>query len=322
MPPSNVTLRQLRAFVAVAEQASFVQAADLVLLSQPALSQSIRQLEEQVGSPLFVRTTRKVELTPLGASFLLEVKALLQQFDRMMTDVNDLVTYKHGKVSIACLPSVASRLMPRVLKVSESLHPGIRVTIRDMNMQSITSELLAGTCDLGIGGREEAGPGLRAMTIGYDRFFVLVPVSFALARHRKLQWTDLEGQPFIALSHETGIRGLVDQALETAGAKVKIFSEVTNITTLVAMVEEGLGLSALPSLLMPRASHSFLRMRPIIDPELRRALRLYWRENSGLTPAAQAVLKALIATVEKDTGALHFPGVDWDLSALRAIRFG
>lgn len=322
MNANNITIRQLRAFLAVAEQGSFVQAADVVLLSQPALSQSIRQLEDQIGSALFMRTTRKVSLTPLGEAFLEDVRTLLKQFDTMLADVSDLVNYRRGKVTIACLPSIASRLMPRVMKVNESAHPGIRVTIRDMNMRNITSALIAGTADIGFGGIEAETPDLDAAMIGQDRFFAILPVSSPLSRQRKLHWADLTGHPFISLSHETGIRGLVDQAVAATGKSLVEVAEVTNVTTLISMVEEGIGLSALPSLVIPRASQSFVRTRPIVETEPCRTLHLYWRKSTGLTPAAQAIVKALISTVENDSDVLHFPGVDWNLKALKAIRFG
>lgn len=319
MITNSVTIRQLRAFAAVARHGSFVQAADTVRLSQPALSHSIKQLEDQIGSPLFVRTTRKVSLTPLGEIFLKDVTALLVQFDEMLMDVGDLVNHRRGKVTIACLPSIASRLLPRVMKLNETVHPGIKVIILDMNMRSITSALAAGTADLGFGSQEVDAPELEAVTIGKDHFFAILPVDSPLARRRQLHWGELVGQPFISLSHETGIRTLVDNAVAATGKFPRNVAEVTNILTLVSMVEEGIGISALPSLVIPHANQSLVRTRSIIETEPNRILRMYWRKSTGLSPAAKAIIKALISTVESDANVLHFRGVVWDLAALKRL---
>ena len=135
MTASNASLRQLRAFIEVADRGSFIAASQSLNMSQPALSHCIRQLEGHVGSALFNRSTRHVHLTPLGIGFLPMARDLVNRFDSLMSDVQDAVNHKHGNVTVACLPSVASRLMPRVLVACDRQYPGIHVTIRDANMK-------------------------------------------------------------------------------------------------------------------------------------------------------------------------------------------
>ena len=164
MQRNNATLNQLRAFAAVADKRSFVGAAEVLHRSQPALSQCIKQLEQEVGSPLFRRTTRSVHLTVLGISFLPHVRHLLAQFDKVMDDARDVATRKRGRVVIACLPSVAYRLMPRVIAMNERDYPGIRITVRDINRNAVIAAVSSGEADMGIGSlrrsRPRAGDGL------------------------------------------------------------------------------------------------------------------------------------------------------------------
>ena len=94
-------------------------------------------------------------------------------------------------------------------------------------------------------------------------------------------------------------------------------AEVTNISTLMGMIEEGVGVSALPSLVVPRSSQSFIRIRPVTDPLITRTIQIYWKHGQGLSPAAQAIVQALVNAVGRDADGQHFPNVSWDLDALR-----
>lgn len=308
---NNITLKQVRAFVAVADAASFISAAGVLHLSQPALSQTIRQLEDEIGNSLFQRTTRSVRLTPLGLSFLPHARHLLREFDSVVGDIQEVATRKRGRVTIACLPSVASRLMPRVVAMNEKLYPGIRVVIRDMNMRALVESLRAGEVDLGIGGSAADETGLESVVLGHDYFHALVPITSPLARRRSLKWADFADQPFIAMTHDTGLRDLIDAAASEQGITLKIVAEVSNVATLNGMLEEGIGLSALPGLILPRNDQSFVRHRLLTDPRVKRTIRLFWRGNVGLSPSAQAIVISLRHTIEAEGAISRLPHVEW-----------
>jgi DNA-binding transcriptional LysR family regulator len=317
---NNVTLKQLRAFVTVADKASFVSASKALHLSQPALSQTIRQLEIEVGNALFQRTTRSVRLTPLGMSFLPHVRHLLRQFESVMDDVKEVAARKRGKVAIACLPSVASRLMPRVVAVNDKLYPGIRVVIRDMNMRGILAAVTAGEADIGIGSAPAEDSGLESVVLARDYFHGLVPITSPLARRRTLKWSDLANLPFVAMTLDNGVRELIDAATGEQGIKLNIVAEVSNIATLNGMLEEGIGVSALPGLVLPRNDQSFIRHRILTEPKVQRVIRLFWRGNVGLSPPAQAFVASLCRCMdaEAETGALS--NVEWQPGAAAELR--
>jgi DNA-binding transcriptional LysR family regulator len=316
---NNVTLKQLRAFVVVADKGSFVRAAEALHLSQPALSQTIRQLEDQIGSPLFRRTTRSVRMTPLGLGFLPHVRHLLGQVDGVMADVKDIATRKRGRVVIACLPSVASRLMPRVIAMNERLFPGIRVTIRDVNMRTVIAAVTSGEADLGIGSSAAEHDDLQTAVLARDHFHALVPITSSLARRRTLRWRDLADEPFVAMTYETGIRELVDAATSEQGIKLRIVSEVSNMATLSGMLEESIGVSALPGLALPRNDQAFIRHRLLIEPKVQRTIRLFWRGSVGLSPSARAVVTSLRHCITEDRALADMPHVEWEPAALDAV---
>jgi len=315
MAARNASLKQLRAFVIVADKGSFVSAADVVMLSQPALSQCIRQLEEQVGGRLFTRTTRKVHLTPLGMTFLPHARSLLQHFDVVMSDVDTMVARQSGQVRIACLPSIAARLMPRVLAANDSTFPGIHVTIVDANMRNVTSMVLRGEVDFGIGSSIKDLPEMDSIIFGRDEVHAVLPITSPLARRRVLKWSEIARQPFIAMSRDTGLRELVSEATTQTNLTLDFVAEVSNIATLNGMIEEGLGISALPGLALPRGHHPFLRHRPLIEPVIRRSIRLYCKSDVGLSPAASTMLTSLKRCIRDGTLA-DIGNVEWDLPAL------
>jgi len=319
MVAKNASLRHLRAFVIVADKGSFVRAASVLNMSQPALSQCVRQLEEHIGSPLFYRTTRSVHLTALGMSFIPHARGLVHQFEDVMSDMQRMASGIDTRVTIACLPSVASRLMPRVLAVNEHSFPRVHVIIRDSNMKGVTSMLMADEADIGIGSSIADFPELGSVAFARDEMHAVLPVTSLLARKRTLKWADLVGFPFIAMSRETGLRELVDEAAQKQNISLNIVAEISNLATLHGMIEEGVGISALPSLALPRDNHSFLRHRPLSDPKAQRTIRLFWKRGRRLSRSATSFLSSLQHCITEDECVAQLPDVEWNPAALRNV---
>lgn len=296
MNRNNVTLRQLRAFVLVADKGSFVAAAETLALSQPALSHSIQQLEEQIGSSLFHRTTRSVKLTGLGMGFLPTARHLLRQVDTSIADIQEAAARKRGRVVVACLPSIAFRLMPAVI-AGEASRLGLRVVVRDVNLTAITTAVLDGQADLGIGSFETAAPSLDGVVIGRDRFYGAFPKSHPLAQKPEVTWADLQGHAFIAMTLEHGIRNLIDNAIAPHNVRLSIASEVSNLVTIYGLLEQGVGITALPGLALPPGDHPLLVYRPLKEPVLERTIRVVWRHGIGLSPAARTIVKAIAGVI-------------------------
>lgn len=306
MNRNNVTIRQLRAFVLVADKGSFVAAAETLALSQPALSHSIQQLEEQIGSALFHRTTRSVKLTGLGMGFLPTARHLLRQIDTSIADIQEAAARKRGRVVVACLPSIAFRLMPAVI-AGEASRLGLRVVVKDVNLTAITTAVLDGQADLGIGSFETAAPSLDGVVIGRDRFYGAFPKTHPLAQKAEVTWADLQGHPFIAMTLEHGIRNLIDNAIAPYNVRLSIASEVSNLVTIYGLLEQGVGITALPGLALPPGEHPLLVYRPLKEPVLERTIRVVWRHGIGLSPAARTIVKAITELIS-DGKVLHQDG--------------
>ena len=128
----NITLKQLKAFVVVAQQESFMAACEMLHISQPALSIAIKNLEQEVGGSLLSRTTRAVVLTPEGEQFLPTAKRLLQEWDDAFIDLTQSFSLEHGMLSIAAMPSFASSLVPNYLKQFRQDFPQVKIKLHDV----------------------------------------------------------------------------------------------------------------------------------------------------------------------------------------------
>jgi LysR family carnitine catabolism transcriptional activator len=308
---NNINLRHLRAFVAVADKGSFVAASETLHLSQPALSQIIRHLEEEIGDRLFVRTTRRVHLSTLGMSLLPQARHLIRQFDATIGDLKDVAARRRGRVMVACLPSVTYRLMPRVVATSKRLHPGMNVIVHDSNLKGVIDAVKSGAADLGIGSLPPAEAELESIAVARDQMQAVFPRDHPLAELEEVRWTDLQRYPFVAMTYETGIRKLVDEAVETSNVTLDIVAEVSNLSTVNGMLEEGIGISALPGLAAPADNHPLLIHRPLVKPVVERRIMVFWRAVVGLSPGASALLNALRTTVAEESAQAWFPAIRW-----------
>src|SRR3954468_9783590 len=146
----NLSTRQLRAFVALAEQRSFTRAAVLTHLSQPAFSALIRALEDTLGQRLFDRSTRHVEVTAEGREFEASARRVLAEFDGAVAGARDLAARRRGRVSIALLPSLAAGWLPAVLAEFRAAHPGIDLDVADVLSEACIEQVRNGKADFAI----------------------------------------------------------------------------------------------------------------------------------------------------------------------------
>lgn len=281
----NFDLQQLQAFVAVAERGSFRAAADHILLSAPALSRRIDKLETILGARLFNRTTRDVELTPLGRVFLDRARAALDDLEAAMLGITDIAASRTGRVTVACVPSAAIHFLPSVVRSFSERYPLIRIRVIDEAASQVLASVVSGESDFGIsflGGRL---PGVEFEPIHTDPFVLALRREHPLAARKTLAWAELESERLIAVARSSGNRQLLDDALAKAGINPSYRFEVSHIATLLGMVEAGLGLAAVPRLALPPA-HPALVGVALRRPSVSRVLGLATRRGAALRAPA------------------------------------
>ncbi len=282
----NFELLDLRAFLAVMETGSFNKAADMLNLSQPALSRRIKALEDSIGAPLLERTTRRVSPTTVGRDLQPLLVRLIDELETSVLSMSATGKMQHGQVTIACVPTAAFYFLPRVIRRFHSIHPHIRIRILDLSASEGLRSVANGESEFGISMLGSADPELTFSPLMEDPFVLACHKDHPLAGSSTIGWRDLADFPLIGVSRHSGNRIILDNALAHLGLQLNWFYEVNHLSTSLGLVEAGIGISVLPRLATPQGDHPIIVTRTIIDPLVTRTMGIVERRNGRLSPAA------------------------------------
>lgn len=291
----NFDLADLRAFVAVAKLGNFHSAAEELHLSQPALSRRIEKLEAALGVRLFHRTTRKVDLTAVGREFSLKAADLLNGLEESLLGIRDVAARVTGEVTIACIPSAVRYFLPGILKEFHDRFPRIVVRIIDQGASDVLATVIRAEADFGINYVGTQEPNLEFEPVLKEPFVVACRPEHPLAQREEISWAELEPYDYLMVTKASGNRFLLDMALTDIPARPRWFCEAQHVSTLVGLVEAGLGVAAVPRLAMPPDGYPSLVSIPLVNPTVTRTVGLIRRRNRPLSPAAQQLYDQIAA---------------------------
>ncbi|MBW0172351.1 MAG: LysR family transcriptional regulator [Hydrogenophaga sp.] len=281
------TLADLRAFVTVGELQSFAAAARALHLSQPALSRRISHLEHLLDVRLFDRTTRSVELTPLGQRFLAQVRNVITDLDRSVVDLHDVAHLEAGDVTIGCVFSAVHHFLPAVIRTYRERHPHVLVRIIEEGADEVLQSVKSGEADFALNYTGMQDPEVSFTPLLREPFVLACPVGHPLARRRSVRWAEIGDHPYALVSHASRNRVLIDQALAELAPLPRPVCEFRHISTLIGFVENGLGVAIVPQLTLPRPPASVVGVR-LEHPAIHRTIGLTQRTGRTLSPAAAA----------------------------------
>lgn len=295
--PNNLSLRQLRAFDEVARQGAFAPAARELCITQSALSESIRQLEEALGMRLFDRTTRTVGLTSAGQTFLQDVRHAFDTLEQGVQHLSDLAALRRGKVRIAAAPSVLAVLLMPALPRLRAEHPGIEVDLIEDSAEGIALRVHSGQVDFGVGAAHPAGGELLTQPLVSDQMGLVAQADQPLLQATQLHAADLAQLPFVGLTTDTAISQLLATAPGMPANVLHTPLRVSNPALLFDAVRQGLGVSLIPALTAQHPARGALGFRVLDTPQVVRRTLLIQRPRRALSPAAQLLCEALVAQV-------------------------
>jgi DNA-binding transcriptional LysR family regulator len=277
-------LRQLEYFTAVAEEGQFTRAASRLLVAQPAVSAQIRRLERELGESLFHRDPRSVGLTEAGEALLPHARAALAAAERGRDAIASLRGMLRGRLRIGVAGPVDQPLGHALGELHRS-YPEIEVLLTTQNNEPLLEALANGQMDVGIVGIGiQAVPGqLRTRLITSEELAVSVSRDHPLAQRKSVTLSRLRAQPFVTLVHGSGHREAFDKAFDDAGYRPRIAAEAGELSSLIELVAEGLGVAILPRAAADGANLAVLEIRP----RLLRRRAIAWNEATA-SPAARA----------------------------------
>lgn len=288
----NFDLGELLAFVVTAEKSSFRAAAEVLCLSQPALSRRVERLEEALGTRLLERSTRHVELTAVGAEFLQEARAALAGLEEAVQRVDDQTRLRRGRVTVACVPSVASHLLPSVLGRFASDWPDVQIHVIDENASHVLEAVARGDADFGLSFTGSQEPHLHFEPLTREQYVLAMPRTHPWAQRASVAWSELAGQRLVSVSRQSSNRLLLDQAMAELPDRPVAWYECNHVTGALALVEAGLGLAALPHLAL-QPHHPSVCGVPLSNPSAWRTLGILQRRDRRLSPPAQELRQRL-----------------------------
>jgi DNA-binding transcriptional LysR family regulator len=289
----RITFSQVRGFVTVASTGSFTRAAEVLHLSQPALTTRIRQLEEALDLRLFDRNTRSVELTDVGRELLPIFLRLVSDLEGAVVNAREHAKRANGIIRFACLPSCAATLVPDLISRFQAERPEASFVVEDAINARVRTLVREGHVDFGICAYEGEEPDLLFEDLFEDNLQLVYPPGHPLAERPRIGVVELMGHPLILMNRGSSVRQVVDEAFAASGLTAAPACEVTYMSTAVALVTAGLGVAILPSTAVEVRSPGVVA-RPLDDPAFSRRLSLVRRRAGSVRRIVDAFIVRLL----------------------------
>ena len=289
-----VTLNQIRAFQAAAESGSFTTAAERLNLTQSAVSMLIRQMEDALGLPLFVRTGRGVALTEFGAEARPGLTRAMTELAEVADAARGLNDLRRGKLRCALPQILAAAWLPKALRRFRGAHPDVRVEIADTVTDRVAPSVAQNDAEIGIGPERTVGPDIQATPIWQVPIHIALPAESDLATAADFRSRDVARMTWIHYSDEFG--GLMQRTILQApdrdhGRDIRVRSLITALSIL----RDGHYATAAPAYAVAFAPLFNVAFRELADYPAPRRFLLYQRKDHALSPAAQAFRDFAIA---------------------------
>lgn len=245
----DLELRHLRYFVAVAEELHFGRAAARLHLAQPSLSQQIRRLEEIVGTPLFLRTSRSVSLTPAGRDLLSRARRTLQNLSRDLAETRTIASGEVGTLHVGFVGSAMLTTLPSIFRAYRQAVPRVHLRLHESFTAQVTEGLLNGSLDAGILRDADPAPTLQLTALFAEPFVAVLPATHPRARQKSLDPAHFRDEPFVYFPRSAGVRAFEKPfaLLAEHGFRPNIVQEATHWLTILRLVAAGLGVSVAPA---------------------------------------------------------------------------
>lgn len=287
-------LNQLRYFVAVAEELHFGRAASRLHIAQPPLSRQIRELEGELGLPLFTRTKRRVGLTDAGRTLLEEARVALAQLDRAADAARRAGQGEIGQLVVSVVPTVDHEVFTRILRSFAARYPKVQVVIRSLSTAAQVQGLLMGTLQAGFLRMPVQEDGLIVRPVSKEPLVAALPTAHRLASVRRLSLAALAEVPLVIFPRQLapGYYDTIVSLFQRAGLHLRIAQEAEHLQTILGLVASGFGVSLLPG------SVRSIRSRGVIYRRLADRRPLVETAVAYRKDASSEVLRAFIAVVE------------------------
>ena len=300
--PEPLDIRHLRYFLAVAEAGNFSRAADRLGISQPSVSQQMRDLEADLRVPLFQRRGKRILLTPRGLIFQEHARAILHQLENSVRELNREPGELRGALHLGVIPALNVPLVPRLLGNFAADHPAISITVEEISSTEIETALEEGRMDVGLGFLTRYSPNLRYERLCTDRFALIVAQSHPWANRRVIPFSELHQQRVLQLPDTFVMRRMIDEICRKHQVRPHVIAEISAIETLLRSLRPLQAATLMPKIALRDRESLKLRALRLRGRNLGVEIGLLRLRDSAANSAVAAFTSLAKATVPKMLG--------------------
>ena len=294
-------LESLKMFVDVVETGSFSRAAQLNHVTQSAVSQQIRALENRYEQRLLSRSARQVTPTPAGERLFRGCKEILARFSEVEGEIREQATEVSGTCNVSCIYSVGLHELHTIQKELLRTHPKVNVRLNYRRSDQVYDDVILGAADLGLVAYPQPRAGVDLVPFREDKMALVLPPGHPLAGKGKISMTAITGLPFIAFDREAPSRKGIDKLFRDKGLEINPSMEMDNVETIKRAVELGLGVSILPLPTVQReVAAGTLVTKLFSEPGFTRPIGILVRKGKYLSRASQAVLDSFKTSLSEE----------------------
>jgi DNA-binding transcriptional LysR family regulator len=294
---SQLTLKQLRAFVAVHRLGRLASAAEELGVTQSAVSVLIRQVEQTLNTRLFDRTTRSLVPTAAAEEAFGIAERILEDVATLGSNFRDLSEGSRGRVRLAATPGTAMTVLPATAGRFSRRYANIELVLDDCAPNQFLPLISSERVEFGIGVPPAATAEFDSRPILEDRMLIVCARDHPFARMNEVRWADLKDVPLIAFRYGYGVRQALDSAAAKAGFEPRIIHEVGFLFTAAWMASSGLGATILPAALARLQLDAALVTRPLVEPDVTRTLAIVTKKGRSLSPSGRLFVDMLLEDV-------------------------
>jgi DNA-binding transcriptional LysR family regulator len=307
----NLTARELLTVIALAEHGSFVATSAYLNTSQPAVTRTLKRLEQRLGVTLFARSTRHVEITAAGREFVAVAERILHDLQITVRSMRDIGSEQRGQVIVSTYSAFAYQVLPPILQAYRETRPQIDVRLREGRQPDILEDVRSGVADFGVG-FVDAQPAstVTHTTLRREALYVIVPGSHPLAAKRpdKIRFAEIASERLVSLPVDSFTRRLIDGAAAAAGLHIRHALVVTRFESVVMYVRAGAGVGVVPAGALPTPPAKDFHAARLTEPSLSVTLGLITLAGRYLTPAAESLMTLIRDNVKASGSGLSAVG--------------
>jgi DNA-binding transcriptional LysR family regulator len=292
-------IQQLQYFQTLAKLQHMTRAAEVLMISQPALSKSISNIEKDLGVPLFNREGRSIYLNRFGEQFLKSVDLILAEYEKVKSEFEDITRPGYGVVSFGFIHTLGMEIVPELMADVQVKYPNMQVTLTQSTSSSLLRRLEAGEIDICLSQKIESKTiDIETIELWQEELFVIVPSTHPLAEKEHIKLEEIKDEKFISIKSGNSLRQVVDSFFQQVGIEQTSTFAGEEMHTIAGFVGAGLGVSLIPNI-KGLDQYNVKKLR-VSYPECKRSVGVSWAKNRYLSPSATEFKKYLMDYFQKE----------------------